>query len=104
MNKPKKKTGVKDLLFGDLWEYAPAPQGSDFAKHKERYGHFIGGEFVEPLPEFTGARRPAEQAAPPGAHPDRRDSARRPVVWLPVAFVPCRSRHDGVREFEAAAA
>ncbi|MFW5966850.1 MAG: aldehyde dehydrogenase family protein, partial [Persicimonas sp.] len=45
MNKP---TSVKDLLFGDLWDYAPAPQGTDFVELKERYGHFIGGEFVEP--------------------------------------------------------
>ncbi len=45
MNKP---TDVKDLLFGDLWDYAPAPQGTDFVELDERYGHFIGGEFVEP--------------------------------------------------------
>ena len=37
---------VKDLLFGDLWEYAPAPQGTDFVELDERYGHYIGGEFV----------------------------------------------------------
>ncbi len=46
MNKPK--TNVKDLLFGDLWEYAPAPQTAEFVTIKERYGHFIDGKFVVP--------------------------------------------------------
>jgi aldehyde dehydrogenase (NAD+) len=45
MNKP---ADVKDLLFGDLWDYAPAPQSADFVDLDERYGHFIDGEFVEP--------------------------------------------------------
>ncbi len=43
----KTTTSIRDLLFGDLWEYAPAPQSSDFVTLKERYGHFINGEFVE---------------------------------------------------------
>jgi aldehyde dehydrogenase (NAD+) len=45
MNKP---TDMKHLLFGDLWDYAPAPQSADFVTIKPRYGHFIGGEFVLP--------------------------------------------------------
>jgi aldehyde dehydrogenase (NAD+) len=45
MNKP---SNIKDLLFGDLWEYSPAPQGTDFVELAERYGHFIGGEFILP--------------------------------------------------------
>ncbi len=43
----KKSTkSVRDLLFGDLWEYAPAPQSSGFVDLKDHYGHFINGEFV----------------------------------------------------------
>lgn len=45
MNKP---TDMKNLLFGDLWDYAPAPQSTEMVKLKKRYGHFIDGEFVEP--------------------------------------------------------
>jgi len=45
MNKP---TDLKSLLFGDLWDYAPAPQTTSMVKLKARYGHFINGEFVEP--------------------------------------------------------
>ncbi len=37
----------RELLFGDLWEYAPAPEGTDFVSFEPRYGHFINNEFVE---------------------------------------------------------
>jgi aldehyde dehydrogenase (NAD+) len=40
-------TSVRDLLFGDLWDYAPSPEARDHVTIKERYGHFIGGKFVE---------------------------------------------------------
>jgi aldehyde dehydrogenase (NAD+) len=30
------------------WEYAPAPESKDIVRLQERYGLFIGGEFVEP--------------------------------------------------------
>jgi aldehyde dehydrogenase (NAD+) len=36
-----------DLIFGDLWEYDPAPETAD-PKLKPRYDLFIGGEFVSP--------------------------------------------------------
>ncbi len=35
------------LLFGDLWEYAPAPESKDHVRVRSRYGHFIGGELVD---------------------------------------------------------
>ncbi len=38
---------VRGLLFGDLWDYAPAPETPDHVRFESRYGHFIGGEFVE---------------------------------------------------------
>jgi aldehyde dehydrogenase (NAD+) len=31
------------------WDYAPAPESRDVVSIKDRYGLFIGGEFVEPL-------------------------------------------------------
>jgi len=30
------------------WEYAPAPESTDIVRLEDRYGLFIGGEFVEP--------------------------------------------------------
>jgi len=30
------------------WEYAPAPESTEIVRLRERYGLFIGGEFVEP--------------------------------------------------------
>ena len=49
-----KKTdkSIRDLLFGDTWEYAPAPQSSDFVDLDDYYGHYIGGEFVESEESF----------------------------------------------------
>jgi len=38
---------ARELLFGDLWEYAPAPEGTSHIRFEPRYGHFIGGKFVE---------------------------------------------------------
>ena len=36
------------LAFNDGWQYAPAPESTDHISIEEQYGHFIGGEFVEP--------------------------------------------------------
>src|SRR5918992_5627956 len=30
------------------WDYAPAPEARDLVRLEERYGLFVGGEFVEP--------------------------------------------------------
>jgi aldehyde dehydrogenase (NAD+) len=38
---------VPELIFGDLWEFDPAPESAD-PKLKSRYDLFINGEFVEP--------------------------------------------------------
>src|ERR1700690_2809358 len=35
------------LIFGDLWEFDPAPETAD-PKLKARYDLFIGGRFVRP--------------------------------------------------------
>ncbi len=58
MNRP---VDVRDLLFGDTWEYAEAPQSADFAEHDERYGHFIDGEFVETDEYFDSINPSNEQ-------------------------------------------
>src|SRR6478752_7512614 len=38
---------LPELIFGDLWEYDPAPETAD-PKLKARYDLFIGGKFVAP--------------------------------------------------------
>jgi aldehyde dehydrogenase (NAD+) len=49
----KKKSAVRngraapELIFGDLWDYDPAPESAD-PKLKSRYELFIDGEFVAP--------------------------------------------------------
>lgn len=46
---PYKPTSPNSKLdFESVWEYAPAPQTSDFVEIKERYDLFIGGKFVKP--------------------------------------------------------
>jgi aldehyde dehydrogenase (NAD+) len=43
----KKKPVARELLFGDLWEFDPAPETAP-AGIADRYGLFINGEFVAP--------------------------------------------------------
>jgi len=43
----RRPSPVPKLLFGDLWEYAPAPERADSLHLADRYGHFIDGAFVE---------------------------------------------------------
>ena len=38
---------LPELIFGDLWEFDPAPETAD-PKLKPRYELFIGGKFVAP--------------------------------------------------------
>jgi aldehyde dehydrogenase (NAD+) len=40
-------SSVPQLIFGDLWEYDPAPETAD-PKLKAKYDLFIGGKFVAP--------------------------------------------------------
>ena len=42
-----RRQSARELIFGDLWEYDPAPETAD-PKLRKRYGLFIGGEFVAP--------------------------------------------------------
>src|SRR4051812_10851347 len=46
--RPPATTGsIPQLIFGDLWEYDPAPESAD-PRLKARYDLFIGGRFVAP--------------------------------------------------------
>jgi len=42
-----KRPTARELLFGDLWEFDPAPESAP-AHIESRYGLFIGGRMVEP--------------------------------------------------------
>ncbi len=42
-------TQKSNLAFDDGWSYAPAPESTDHINISERYGLFIGGDFVEPV-------------------------------------------------------
>jgi aldehyde dehydrogenase (NAD+) len=44
------------------WTYAPAPESRDVVKLQERYGHFIGGEWVEPSETYTTISPATEEA------------------------------------------
>jgi aldehyde dehydrogenase (NAD+) len=46
MTKKTSKTS-HELIFGDLWEFDPAPETAD-PKLKKRYDLFINGKFVAP--------------------------------------------------------
>ena len=35
------------------WDYAPAPEARDLVQLRERYGHFIGGEWLEPKETYA---------------------------------------------------
>ena len=42
------------------WTYAPAPESRDIVQIRERYGHFVGGEWLEP-PRPTPRSAPATE-------------------------------------------
>jgi aldehyde dehydrogenase (NAD+) len=46
-SKPSSRPAARELLFGNLWEYDPAPESAN-AFIDKRYGLFIGGKFVAP--------------------------------------------------------
>jgi aldehyde dehydrogenase (NAD+) len=35
------------------WDYAPAPESRDIVRLRERYGHFVGGEWLEPRETYV---------------------------------------------------
>jgi aldehyde dehydrogenase (NAD+) len=38
---------------GERWDYAPAPESRDIVRLQERYGHYIGGEWLEASETYT---------------------------------------------------
>jgi hypothetical protein len=35
------------------WTYAPAPESREIVRLQERYGHFVGGDWLEPRETYT---------------------------------------------------
>lgn len=48
-SKPTSPNADLKLDFASFWEYSSAPESSDKVDIKPSYGHFINGEFVEPV-------------------------------------------------------
>src|SRR6187200_923414 len=44
------------------WDYAPAPEARDLVQLRERYGQFIGGEWLEPSETYTTIDPSSEEA------------------------------------------
>jgi aldehyde dehydrogenase (NAD+) len=44
---------VTEELVPRAFEYAPAPEARDFVTIGERYGHFVGGRWLEPTETYT---------------------------------------------------
>jgi acyl-CoA reductase-like NAD-dependent aldehyde dehydrogenase len=44
------------------WDYAPAPEARDLVQLRERYGHFVGGEWLEPSEMYTTIDPSSEEA------------------------------------------
>jgi aldehyde dehydrogenase (NAD+) len=42
----------QDRLVPKDWTYAPAPESRDIVRIRERYGHFVGGEWLEPTETY----------------------------------------------------
>ena len=54
--------GQRRLSFNDRWDYAPAPEASNYIKIKPRYQLFIGGKFVAPRSgKYFGSINPATE-------------------------------------------
>lgn len=44
------------------WTYAPAPESRDVVRLQERYGHFVGGEWLEAAESYTTISPASEEA------------------------------------------
>ncbi|MEO7823353.1 MAG: aldehyde dehydrogenase family protein, partial [Gemmatimonadaceae bacterium] len=67
-------SSIPQLIFGDLWEYDPAPETAD-PRLRNRYGLFIGGKFVSPKSGkyFESINPATEQVLAEIAHADSTD-------------------------------
>jgi aldehyde dehydrogenase (NAD+) len=106
------------LIFGDLWEFDPAPETAD-PKLRERYGLFIGGRFVRPRSgRYFDSINPANErklaeialAGPADVNAAYRAAARAFGPWASLAgrergkylFRIARLLQDRAREFAVA--
>jgi len=44
---------ARQALVPSGWDYAPAPESREIVRIEERYGHFVGGEWLEPKESYT---------------------------------------------------
>ncbi|MDQ3822107.1 MAG: aldehyde dehydrogenase family protein, partial [Actinomycetota bacterium] len=51
MSELERKRGAAPVPSG--WDYAPAPEARDIVRLEERYGHYVGGRWLEPAETYT---------------------------------------------------
>jgi acyl-CoA reductase-like NAD-dependent aldehyde dehydrogenase len=51
MSELERKRGAAPVPSG--WDYAPAPEARDIVRIEERYGHYVGGRWLEPTETYT---------------------------------------------------
>jgi aldehyde dehydrogenase (NAD+) len=44
------------------WDYAPAPESREIVRIEQRYGHFVGGQWLEPRETYTTISPASEEA------------------------------------------
>ena len=73
--RPSASSAAPQLSFGKTWNYAPAPESTDHFAIAERYGLFIGGEFVAPKSKqhFATINPATEQPLAEVAHAGDKD-------------------------------
>ena len=76
----------KAALVPAEWNYAPAPEGRDIVRIDERYGHFVGGEWLEPRETYTTITPATEEplAEVGQATPEEVDDEMLDVLFAPL--------------------
>jgi aldehyde dehydrogenase (NAD+) len=77
-----------DLLFGDLWQYKPAPESADHVRYPKEIGHFIDGAFVAGDGHFEVLNPATEERLAMCAAAD--------AATVDRAVAAARRAHDGV--------
>ena len=88
-SQPSSGRAAPELIFGDLWEFDPAPETAD-PKLKGRYELFIGGKFVPPVAgKYFASINPAnEKKLAEIAQADARD--------VELAYAAAKKTYDGM--------
>jgi aldehyde dehydrogenase (NAD+) len=67
MSELDRRGGGDEVAVPEGWTYAPAPESRDVVRLRERYGHFVGGEWLEAAESYeTIAPRDEEPLATVG--------------------------------------